>query len=205
VEVGWWSDTPELSRRFGPGSCDRCDGASSPMNAARASDVGGMQVSLSASLKRRPLNNCWIMLFDNYWRKGWDSNPRWSCPHGGFQDRCLKPLGHPSFARSAAPRLRLRPGSRQPSTDRLTSRTIPHISPATPRIASATRGRPGVSQPESCLGDSLTVERWTLTPLVLVRIQVPQPSKPARPVKDSAGFLLPGTPPSKLATSRNTG
>ncbi len=30
------------------------------------------------------------------WRKGWDSNPRWSFPHGGFQDRCLKPLGHPS-------------------------------------------------------------------------------------------------------------
>ena len=32
------------------------------------------------------------------WRRGWDSNPRWSCPHGGFQDRCLKPLGHPSAA-----------------------------------------------------------------------------------------------------------
>ena len=30
------------------------------------------------------------------WRKGRDSNPRWSHPHGGFQDRCLKPLGHPS-------------------------------------------------------------------------------------------------------------
>jgi hypothetical protein len=29
-------------------------------------------------------------------RKGWDSNPRWACTHGGFQDRCLKPLGHPS-------------------------------------------------------------------------------------------------------------
>ena len=27
---------------------------------------------------------------------GWDSNPRWACTHGGFQDRCLKPLGHPS-------------------------------------------------------------------------------------------------------------
>ena len=27
------------------------------------------------------------------------------------------------------------------------------------------------------VGDSLTVERWTLTPLVLVRIQVPQPPK----------------------------
>ncbi len=30
------------------------------------------------------------------WRMGWDSNPRCGCPHGGFQDRCLKPLGHPS-------------------------------------------------------------------------------------------------------------
>ncbi len=30
------------------------------------------------------------------WRKGWDSNPRWACTHAGFQDRCLKPLGHPS-------------------------------------------------------------------------------------------------------------
>src|SRR5437899_2433411 len=28
------------------------------------------------------------------WRRGWDSNPRWACTHGGFQDRCLKPLGH---------------------------------------------------------------------------------------------------------------
>lgn len=32
------------------------------------------------------------------WRKGWDSNPRYGLPHGGFQDRCLKPLGHPSSA-----------------------------------------------------------------------------------------------------------
>ena len=30
------------------------------------------------------------------WRRGWDSNPRESYPSGGFQDRCLKPLGHPS-------------------------------------------------------------------------------------------------------------
>ncbi len=28
------------------------------------------------------------------WRRGWDSNPRWASTHGGFQDRCLKPLGH---------------------------------------------------------------------------------------------------------------
>ena len=33
------------------------------------------------------------------WRKGWDSNPRYPCRHAGFQDRCLKPLGHPSSSR----------------------------------------------------------------------------------------------------------
>ena len=32
------------------------------------------------------------------WRKGWDSNPRYPCRYAGFQDRCLKPLGHPSLA-----------------------------------------------------------------------------------------------------------
>jgi hypothetical protein len=30
------------------------------------------------------------------WRMGWDSNPREACTPAGFQDRCLKPLGHPS-------------------------------------------------------------------------------------------------------------
>src|SRR5437763_1152582 len=30
-------------------------------------------------------------------RKGWDSNPRGACTPGGFQDRCLNPLGHPSL------------------------------------------------------------------------------------------------------------
>ena len=33
---------------------------------------------------------------------GWDSNPRWACTHAGFQDRCLKPLGHPSDQREAS-------------------------------------------------------------------------------------------------------
>ena len=28
---------------------------------------------------------------------GWDSNPRGACTPAGFQDRCLKPLGHPSI------------------------------------------------------------------------------------------------------------
>ena len=31
------------------------------------------------------------------WRRGWDSNPRDACASAGFQDRCLKPLGHPSM------------------------------------------------------------------------------------------------------------
>jgi site-specific DNA recombinase len=30
------------------------------------------------------------------WRMGWDSNPRRACTLAGFQDRCLKPVGHPS-------------------------------------------------------------------------------------------------------------
>ena len=30
----------------------------------------------------------------HFWRREWDSNPRWYRYHAGFQDRCLKPLGH---------------------------------------------------------------------------------------------------------------
>lgn len=29
-------------------------------------------------------------------RRDRDSNPGWACTHSGFQDRRLKPLGHPS-------------------------------------------------------------------------------------------------------------
>ena len=32
----------------------------------------------------------------NRWRMGRDSNPRWTCAHAGFQDRCIQPLCHPS-------------------------------------------------------------------------------------------------------------
>lgn len=31
------------------------------------------------------------------WRMEWDSNPRYTRMHAGFQDRFLKPLGHPSM------------------------------------------------------------------------------------------------------------
>jgi hypothetical protein len=33
----------------------------------------------------------------NAWRKGWDSNPRYRFRHACFQDKFLKPLGHPSW------------------------------------------------------------------------------------------------------------
>ena len=32
------------------------------------------------------------------WRREWDSNPRWSCPHTGFRDRRIRPLCHLSAA-----------------------------------------------------------------------------------------------------------
>jgi hypothetical protein len=28
------------------------------------------------------------------WRRGWDSNPRYGCPHNGFRDRPIRPLWH---------------------------------------------------------------------------------------------------------------
>lgn len=31
------------------------------------------------------------------WQRGWDSNPRYPRRYGGFQDRCLQPLGHLSM------------------------------------------------------------------------------------------------------------
>ena len=33
--------------------------------------------------------------FEN-WRWGWDSNPRYLLRYSGFQDRCLRPLSHPT-------------------------------------------------------------------------------------------------------------
>ena len=48
-----------------------------------------------------PINKVSLMLkkFKNLklWRKGWDSNPRMSCPIAGFQDQCFQPLSHPSI------------------------------------------------------------------------------------------------------------
>ena len=34
------------------------------------------------------------------WRRGWDSNPRYGCPHTAFRERHLQPLGHLSSPRA---------------------------------------------------------------------------------------------------------
>src|SRR6476620_9276766 len=56
------------------------------------------------------------------WRKGWDSNPRYPCRHAGFQDRCLKPLGHPSVFRIQG-LSRDVPGTKEATATALRSRT----------------------------------------------------------------------------------
>src|ERR1043165_3416839 len=33
-----------------------------------------------------------------FWRRGWDSNPRYACTHNGFRDRPDRPLWHLSEA-----------------------------------------------------------------------------------------------------------
>ena len=37
-----------------------------------------------------------IRLSGKLWRRGWDSNPRYSCPYTAFPVPHLRPLGHPS-------------------------------------------------------------------------------------------------------------
>ena len=49
-------------------------------------------------------------VWNGIWRMGWDSNPRGACTPAGFQDRCLRPLGHPSALRYHQP---ARPHSRR--------------------------------------------------------------------------------------------
>jgi hypothetical protein len=40
------------------------------------------------------------------WRRGWDSNPRWSCPHAAFRVRYFRPLSHLSASLVGAALLR---------------------------------------------------------------------------------------------------
>ena len=53
------------------------------------------------------------LLWCEIWRSRWDSNPRYPCEYGGFQDRCLKPLGHRSGGRPASRARGAAPADRQ--------------------------------------------------------------------------------------------
>ncbi len=46
---------------------------------------------------------------DRQWRKRWDSNPRTAHTVAGFQDQCLKPLGHTSVCIGLAGRRSIDP------------------------------------------------------------------------------------------------
>ena len=53
---------------------------------------GGHTDGMSSECKG--FGTVWDGLSRARWRRGWDSNPRYARAHAGFQDRCLKPLGH---------------------------------------------------------------------------------------------------------------
>ena len=42
-----------------------------------------------------------------WWRRGWDSNPRYACAHTAFRERHHQPLGHPSVPIITQGRVRL--------------------------------------------------------------------------------------------------
>ncbi len=106
---------------------------------------------------------------------GWDSNPRDACTPGGFQDRCLKPLGHPSGPqpRYAAPQPQARwPGFRGANTSvkpaTLEDRTRMNHVPCTHhnlgrrphRIGRASRPAPSRRRTRTASSPS----RWRTTP-----------------------------------------
>ena len=68
-------------------------------------DSFGMRTRIQSTLS--PVftvgSNCFSRIFDKnyiiilytFWRRGWDSNPRYGHPHANFQDWCLKPTRPP--------------------------------------------------------------------------------------------------------------
>ena len=49
----------------------------------------------------------------NSWRREWDSNPRYGCPHTRFPSVRLQPLGHPSRGKRKRRHYRGRPPERK--------------------------------------------------------------------------------------------
>src|SRR5437867_4745993 len=55
------------------------------------------------------------------WRRGWDSNPRSSCPDSGFRDRPIRPLSHLSSEPQVISSFSLSPLKNSCSNARLSS------------------------------------------------------------------------------------
>jgi hypothetical protein len=63
-----------------------------------------------------------------FWRRGWDSNPRYAQTYNGFRDRPDRPLRHLSSARGGAP-YRRHPTRSQPSSPRRFERRGAQVQP----------------------------------------------------------------------------
>ena len=78
----------------------RYEGTPRTLETRPASVVLPEQLEPMTTTRRRSGLNIMSKAFPQAWswRREWDSNPRYSCPYSGFQDRRLRPLGHPSDA-----------------------------------------------------------------------------------------------------------
>src|SRR3990170_3621722 len=104
-------------------------------------------------------------------REGWDSNPRAGCPANGFQDRRLRPLGHPPAGESSGPNPCIvvrqrgseacvadaayhghdaRRNTARPATRRLERAALPELGRARPgpRVHRLERPAPGLPVPQ---------------------------------------------------------
>jgi hypothetical protein len=136
----------------------------------------GDQPCGARSFARQPLrraSSSWTpaVRCDKVWRKEWDSNPRGSGPPAGFQDRCLKPLGHPSLERPFQSRQTGHVnGPRGARPDRAARAPYSKLAPAVEPVMAPPRGCGGgskedgsssaVIEPQQWLGPSKAVRRF---------------------------------------------
>jgi hypothetical protein len=110
-------------RRFwGPDGGYRCDHCRALAQRVKVAD-GVVRIMGSQGISQRTLSAGGsvksvaggVPSFVPSWRMGWDSNPRYAHTYGGFQDRCLKPLGHPSRAEAVIQVTARRQNSTEPA------------------------------------------------------------------------------------------
>ena len=118
----------------------------------------------------------------SFWRKGWDSNPRYRCRHAGFQDQFLKPLGHPSITEVSITKI---------ATD---SHPQPVNSAAgfsfccSPCTITLMTGDEAPTTPDAS-------GNWQFKPGDTLTPNTPQPAKPQAPAETVAANTPPAQPP----------